>query len=183
MPTYYVEIEKKLGSEFWTNRWIVRNTSLATANVPIAVALVDAERSLHSTAVTFTRYRVSTTAVGDEEYVIVPLGVQGLRDQSGALLPLFNTLRVDFPAGFGRPSRKYFRGVLTEVDIEGDAIVTNFNSLMAAFVDNFAETAEGPGLVDPQEQLFANAVPIPYVQMRQLRRSRRRRTNGQGIFQ
>lgn len=183
MPLFYVEIEKRLGSEFWTNRWIVRSDTLANANSVLGVAILDAERQLHSTTVLFTRYRVSTVAAGDESYVIVPINQFGLRAHGTALLPLFNTLRVDFPAASGRPSRKYFRGVLTEEDITGDAILTSFNSYMAAFVDNFAETAEGPGILDPQEQLFTNAVPITNVQMRQLRRSRRRRTNGLGIFQ
>lgn len=184
MALFYVEIEKRLASEFWTNRWIVRTADLASANGILAPGLLDAERALHAEFVTFTRYRVSTVDPGDEQYVIVPINQLGTRTLDNAtLLPLFNTLRVDFPAASGRPSRKYFRGVLSENDISGDAVTTNFNSYMAAFVDMFAEGAEGAGLVDPQGELFTNAVPILNVQMRQLRRSRRRRTNGGGVFQ
>lgn len=183
MPHYYVEIEKRLGSEFWTNRYIVRALTLADASSILGVGLLNAERPLHAEAVTFTRYRVSTVDPSDDTYVIVTINAPGLRDIGiNQLLPLFNTLRVDFPAGSGRPSRKYYRGVLTENDIAGDLVQTNFNGLMAAFVDMFAE-GEGPGLVDPQGELFVNAVPISLVQMRQLRRSRRRRANGNGIFQ
>jgi hypothetical protein len=39
------------------------------------------------------------------------------------------------------------------------------------------------GLVDPQGQLFNSITIHPFVQMRKLRRSRRKRTNGGGIFQ
>ena len=184
MPLFYVEIEKRLGSEFWTNRYIVTSPTLVIASNVLAVNLLNFERAFHADVVTFTRYRVSTVEVGDEQYVIVPISQQGLRGiGSSTLLPLFNTLRVDLPAASGRPSRKYYRGVLLEGDISGDLVTFNFNSFMAALVDNFAETSEDAGVVDPQGEFFSNAVPMPNVQMRQLRRSRRRRTNGGGVFQ
>lgn len=182
MPLFNVDVEKRLNSEFWSNRYIVRATDLADANT-FADAIVEAERAIHSSIVTFTRYRVSSALQGDGIFNIVNIGLAGLRAiGNNTLLPLFNTLRVDLNATAGRPSRKYYRGVLTEADIAGDAVTADFQSLLITLIDTLA-TGSTNGIVDPDDQLLLNALVHPFVQMRQLRRSRRRRTNGGGIFQ
>lgn len=178
---FAVDIEKRLGSEYWSNRYIVASAQFSNA-VAFADDIVQVERSFHADAVTFTRARISTVDQTDDRYTIVPLQVQGLRDNGGSILPLFNTLRFDLPAASGRPSRKYYRGVLTELDIEGDAITTDFSVFVPPF--NAALLApEGDRVVDPQGQTLFGPVVVPLVQMRQLRRSSRRRNNGSGIFQ
>lgn len=181
MPLYQADIEKRLGSEFWTNRYIINAPDFASAN-EIADNLTAAERTIHATSVTLTRYRLSTTAINDGIYTIVPLNVSGLRAPPGSLLPLFNTLRVDLQAAVGRPSRKFYRGVLAESDIAGDAMQADFSAFVNLIEVELA-TEIRPGVVDPQGTVLLNATVYDFVQMRQLRRSRRRRTNGGGIFQ
>lgn len=181
MAVYSVDIEKRLGSEFWTNRYIVTAASLAVASL-IALRLREAEQLIHANIVTFTRHRISNLGEGNEEYVIVPDNVVGLRTNQGSLLPLFNTLRVDIPAATGRPSRKFYRGVLGEGDINGDLVTAEFDAFLLELQEHFA-AGENPGVVDPQGQFLSAPSLYEFVQMRQLRRSRRRRANGGGIFQ
>lgn len=181
MPLYTVDVEKRVGSEFWSNRYIVEAATLAAAQT-VGSDIVSIERSFHINNVLFTRYRVSTLASNDDSYVIVPVGLFGLRVVSTSGLPLFNTLRMDFPAPSGRPSRKFYRGVLSEGDINGDAITESFTDAASDIAALFGSSGI-EGIVGPQNEYFVTAVVHPFVQMRQLRRSRRRRTNGGGIFQ
>ena len=181
MPQYYVDIEKRLGSEFWSNRYILEATTFDNAK-SAGTQLANLERTWHADSVAFTRVRVSTVDPADEQYAITTLNTFGQRNSGTALLPLFNTLRIDFNALTGRPSRKYYRGVLGEGDINGDAIVTDFTSVATDLAGNFADF-DSPGIVDPQGTSLVSATVHPFVQMRQLRRSRRKRANGGGIFQ
>ena len=181
MPLFQVDIEKRLGSEFWTNVYLLNADVLGTA-VTFGGSVATAERGFHSDLVSFTRYRVSSVAQGDGIYSIVPIGQNGQRSGVG-VLPLFNTLRMDMTAQTGRPSRKFYRGVLGEGDINGEAVdttpfVQGANDIAALF----ASTEDPFGLVDPQSQLFTGIVIHRFVQMRQLRRSTRRREQGGGIF-
>lgn len=175
MPLYSVDTQKQLGSEFWTNRYIVSAPTLAVG-VTIGLSLIDAERPVHSNMVNFINYRVSDMGPS-EEYTVQPVNLLGLR-QNINLLPLFNTLRVDIAALTGRPSRKFYRGVLGEEDIAGDIIAINptFLNVLTALEAQFVASVEDAGLVDPQGTWFTSASFYPYVQMRQLRRGKRRRT-------
>lgn len=183
MPLFQVDIEKKLGSEFWSNRYIVEAPNIGEAG-NFGLQIVAVERTIHSTLVAFTKLRTSSTAVGDGIYNITPLSGSGNRSVVGTqLLPLFNTLRVDIRAATGRPSRKYYRGVLTENDINGDAVTESFSTLADDLDQLAGATPPAPRIVDPDGEVLSSPLVMPNVQMRQLRRSRRRRTNGGGIFQ
>lgn len=182
MALWSIDIEKRLGSEFWSNRYIFSDLGEIDVN-DMASDLVALEIGFHSELVTFTRYRASTLAEGDETYNIVPLNSFGSRSGQGTLLPLFNTLRFDLTAAVGRPSRKFYRGVLGEGDINGDAVITSPFGSAAVTLSTFFAEGIGNGLVDPQGGLLTGVTIHPFVQMRQLRRSRRRRSNGGGIFQ
>ena len=184
MALYSVDIEKRLGSEFWSNRYIVNADSLAVARTAAETIVNDVEIPIHNSNVTFTRFRVSTMAEGDETYVIVPINQNGAVVSNSTLLPLFNTLRWDISAATGRPSRKFYRGVLTEADINGDAVTWTAPVGAVAALAALFGTGEATGtVVDPQGTTLTGVTQYPFVQMRQLRRSRRRRTNGDGIFQ
>ena len=182
MPIFQIDVEKRLGTEFWSNVYLVEVSAPAGAT-PIATQIISAEHAIHADVVTFTRYRLSSLTENDDFYQIVTMGFSGSRDISTSLLPLFNTLRVDFTPSSGRPSRKFYRGVLTEGDIDGDAVNTAAFSVYPGLISLAFADVETPGLVDPQGTFFSSAVLHPFVQMRQLRRSRRRRINGGGIFQ
>lgn len=181
MALFTADIEKRLGSEFWSNRYILSADTLGAA-VSEAGDLVTVERGFHNTSVTFTRFRVSTLAEGDETYSIVPINAQGLRSAGGTLLPLFNTLRFDLTAATGRPSRKFYRGVLGEGDISGDALTVDF-SAFAADLEGHLDPEAAVRVVGPQGETLTDVTVYSFVQMRQLRRSRRKRGNGGGIFQ
>lgn len=182
MARFQIDIEKRLASEFWSNVYQIQAPDLANAEA-FGQFLVTAERASTGTPVLFTRYRTSSVAMNDGVYAITTINQNGQRTMN-SILPLFNTLRLDLNTSPGRPSRKYYRAMLDEFDISGDVITTTpFLPLTLALSDLFAETAEMTGLVDPQGQLFNSITIHPFVQMRQLRRSRRKRTNGGGIFQ
>lgn len=181
MAIFQADIEKRLGSEFWSNRYIINAPDLANAVTFTNVSLVGLERSIHDASVTFTRFRVSSTAVNDGVYSITTLGTTGQRN-AGSLLPLFNTLRLDLNAATGRPSRKFYRGVLSEADIQGDLIITEFGATATTF-ETLLDEMNTNRVVDPQGQTLTAVIVHPFVQMRQLRRSRRRRISGEGIFQ
>lgn len=179
MAVFSVDIEKRLGSEFWTNRYLVNQANIADA-IGNANQIVGFERDIHSNTVTFTRHRVSNLGEGNEQYVITPIGTLGTRTNQGSLLPLFNTLRLDGSVATGRPSRKYYRGVLGENDIQGDLITSEFGAF-ATDLGSASDPVTGLGVVDPQGLPILGWIVISFVQMRQLRRSRRRRSQG-GIF-
>lgn len=171
MPLFKLDVEKLSGTEYWTNRYFLNASDLADA-ATMAPTIVNAERTIHLPAVTLTKWRVSDPFDEGTSFITTPINLPGTRTGSGDMLALFNTVRVDFPAGFGRPSRKYFRGVLTEGDIVGATLAagvktTVTNAVGAAFVIH---------LVDPQGTPLAAGVVSNFVQMRQLRRGRRKRT-------
>lgn len=183
MARWQIDIEKRLGSEFWSNRYFVEDNGAAQTSVlDAADNLTEVERQFHASIVTFTRSRISTVVPGDGVYTIVPINLPGVRGTTN-VLPLFNTLRVDLQASVGRPSRKYYRGVLGESDIAGDAVDTApFITLVDFQLTNAINNPEVP-LVDVGGGALTGVTIFPFVQMRQLRRSRRRRNNGGGIFQ
>lgn len=181
MALYSLDIEKRLGTEFWTNRYILDADTAGNAS-NLGQAIVMSELAFHSDLVTFTRFRVSTMAEGDEVYAIIPINQAGQRTANDDLMPLFNTLRMDFTATSGRPSRKFYRGVLYSNDCNGDAVSSDFTAFAADIEGHFKGVEDPVGIVDPQSQLLTNAVVHPFVQMRQLRRGTRKRASG-GIFQ
>lgn len=181
MAIYTIDIQKRLGSEFWTNRYLCQHANIGNAT-GLAIQLVADEIAIHNSLVTFVNYRVSALDINDDTYTIGPIGESGGRPTPG-LLPLFNTLRFDLQATSGRPSRKYYRGVLTESDINGDEVTiqTAFADHAQALLALSVEPETPIGLCDPQGQAFVAVVVHPFVQMRQLRRGTRRR--GTPVFQ
>lgn len=176
MAIWSLDIQKRLSSEFWTNRYFITANSIALAEA-FADDIVAAERGIHSSLVSFVNFRVSDPGES-EAYVIVPLGVNGTRDTTD-LLPLFNTFRVDLVAAVGRPSRKFYRGVLGEGDINGEAVTlgtwaTNFATVMTGLL---GDSESDDQIIDPQGTLLTAVALYPFVQMRQLRRGRRKRSN------
>lgn len=101
--------------------------------------------------------------------------VEGERADADPLvqLPLFNCVRVTLIAGAGRPSLKYIRPPLVEVEVEG------FN-LTTAFTDSFDSTFVAPlvglgYLCNQDGNLIQGWDVYQPVQMRQLGWSRRTR--------
>lgn len=171
-PYWQIDIQKRLGTEFWTNVYHVARSDQASA-AAAAEFWVGIERSIHSVDVLFTSFRLSPFP-GPSEGTIYPVGLAGTRPTADSL-PLFNVLRVDFPAPTGRPSRKYYRLPIRE----GDQANGQFTSAaMTDFITQFDATFEDPdsaGLIDIDGQLLVSATPMQTVGMRQLRRGSKRR--------
>lgn len=172
MPLYKVDVEKLYLTEYWSNRYLVEaNTIQDAANE--ADAIVATERTFHSTFVTITKVRTSEFPQGGGFFIVKPVNLSGQRGVSGDLLPLFVTVRVDFPAGLGRPSRKYYRGCIGEGDITGAVL----NGTARVFIQTSVDAFNPRNLVDPQVDPLGPGVVQTPVQMRQLRRGTKRRQN------
>lgn len=172
MPLYKVDVEKLLATEYWSNRYLVEANTIQDA-ADEADAIVATERTFHSGLVTFTKVRTSEFPQGGGFFIVKPIGLAGQRVVSGDLLPLFVTVRVDFPAGLGRPSRKYYRGCIGEGDIVGANMVAGSRTFIQTSVNAFDPRT----LVDPQVSPLGTGVVQLAVQMRQLRRGTKRRQN------
>lgn len=179
MPGYQVDIEKSMGGEFWTNRYFIDRGNVNNAALA-AMEIVSGERSFHRVGVTFTKLRVRSKVVGDEEFVTIPLNQPGLLATSGPFLPLFNVVRVDVAVvGGGRPSRKYYRIGLCAGDLEPGVgkittLAASINGLVEAMME--AVSSGGGSILDPDNQVWDSAATFSDVAMRQLRRGSRRRT-------
>jgi len=167
-----LDIEKQLGTETWTNRYILSNPSIESALLT-AAAILPLEQAIHLDTVTFTRYRISDLDPSTDIFVIVPVGEPGDVTPGSDILPLFNVVRVDFPAGLGRPSRKYLRcPVQEEWQVDGF-----FTSTVVAFINSSYGTPLGDidEYVDVDGEPLGTGICQAAVGMRQLRRGSKRR--------
>jgi len=176
LPSHRVSIYKQMGSEEWSNDWLLNVTSMDDAN-DVGDALLEFERHMHSTIITFTYMRISTTAVGDRTFRHIPINQQGLINMEGAeTLPLFNTLRVDLSTLDSDPARKYFRCPLSEGMQDGGNLlsttITNFNGNITSYLAN---TIALDNIVTTKGNTVSGATVYPYVQMRQLERRRKKK--------
>lgn len=174
-PVAQIDIQKVLGSEYWTNRYLIDVAVGTQTAVDIATALINAEKPLYFSDIRIDKVRISTVLEGDNTYQAWQPNTAGTRAGTATdRLPLFNVVRIDFGAGLGRPSRKYLRGVLTEIDINGSQIQA---SLVSGMLMTYAAAVYNTvGVVDPQGDDLDGASVISTVAMRQLRRGSRRRT-------
>lgn len=176
--TFKVEIFKTLGAERWGNVYLLDAGSMEAA-IAAGALIYAMEEELHLPVVTLEYMRVSTTVESDGVFTTVPLNTVGTSGQPGQAVPLFVTARLDMPVvGGGRPSRKFYRGVLTEAVVEVNSLVTGDLAYIAGNFNTLISDLAGLGspLVDPQGQELDSAVLYPKPQMRQLHRKRRRVT-------
>jgi len=171
-PLWQVDIQKRLGTEYWTNIYHCGRSNLAAAQA-FADTIVVMERQLHMTDVVFVSYRVSPFP-GPSEGTVTPLGVFGLQTQAD-YLPLFNVLRVDFPVTSGRPSRKYYRMPMAEANQVNGALTPAALTGFQAIVEPFITDPNASGWCDIDGQLITGIRIAPNVGMRQLRRGSKRR--------
>jgi hypothetical protein len=174
MALFALDIEKKLtfDPETWTNRYIVEATDLTLALLS-SEAIYDAEVAIHLDVVQFTRYRVSDMDPDTDTFVIVPKSDTGARTTTGQTLPLFNVVRVDFPAGTGRPSRKYLRLPIQESEQANGDLDTGLIALVNT--DYGTVLGDISAYVDVDGEPLGSGVAHPRVGMRQLRRGSKRK--------
>jgi hypothetical protein len=174
MALYQVDIEKFLQgpgfqNNYWTNVYYCEAASVADATT-FMNAVVACERPIHMTTVTFTKGRVRLAAPGNPGSVI-PLALLGTRT-AGDALPLYCTFRVDLGTSIGRPSRKYLRGPVGETDNSNGSLIAGTTTLITnSYITPLLAIA---ALRDVDGEPFINGTAIAPVQMRQLRRGKRR---------
>ncbi len=168
---FQLEIEKYYQGEYWVNRYFLDSSDMAGALVA-AESIYLIERAIHRTSITFTKYSVRTTVPKDYVYETVVLNTTGNSAVGSQLAPLFVVLRVDLGVSGSRPSRKYYRGVLTEDDIQTFTIIP---ASVTFYNTTIAPLADVAGLCDPQGQSINNAKANPNVGMRQLRRGSKKK--------
>lgn len=174
MP-WRVTIEKYLAvaGEYWTNVYFLDASNQAEAETA-AANLTSMERQFHAAPVLFTKWRVDDGQPNTDVYKTQAVNLNGSRDNGLVeLMPLFVCCRVDISvAGGGRPSRKYYRGVLLESDVNGMTINGSFilNSVATAFIG-----APLGDIADPDNQAAVSASVSPIVAMRQLRRGSKKK--------
>lgn len=172
-PPFRLTIEKYYNGEYWVNvYWL--NVATLSAGGPPAEAIYNAERAIHLTGITFTKYRLDDATPNTDQYITVVKNQLGQRVPSGDPVPLFVTARFDMSTTVGRPSRKYFRGVLTEADLAG------YGTIEAASATSLQNAWSVPILavdeyVDVDMTAFTTAALFPFANVRQLRRGSKKK--------
>jgi hypothetical protein len=174
MPLFQMDSQKVFQNEYWTNRYILNATDLATA-VTAAAFIRAAEKAVHYDIVTLDKYRVSDMLPGTDVYQVISDNVAGSRSTGGGdYLPLFNVVRCDFnTVGGGRPSRKYLRIPLGEGEQTAGVLAP---AVITFFMTNFVTPLVSLGnFVDVDGQAFTTGSVHRLVGMRQLRRGSKRK--------
>lgn len=177
MPRWQIDIEKRLGQEFWTNVWNVDAGNLQEA-IGAAQDIILMEQAIHTSYVTFTKARVRTPVQGDFIFETIPINELGTIDPLGdSYLPLFNCVRVDFGVSASKPSRKYFRLPLLESQQTNGLLVGAFRLQVEQQIAQrlIALQTAGTPLVDVDAQPLNGANVAIDVAMRQLRRGSKRK--------
>lgn len=176
MSVYQIDIEKSYSpttgsTVYWTNVYHVEAASLASA-ITSGQSIVTLEKTIHTTATSFTKMRTRQAGTTGNTGTITPLTGTGSRSNTGPL-PLFNVFRIDFGVVSGRPSRKYIRGPVITGDNTSGAVTT---STVTTIQNSYVTPLLNMGvLCDPQGQAFVNGTVWPFVGMRQLRRGSKRK--------
>lgn len=183
MPLFRIQTFKAIGvGKEWSNSYWANAADLDEAQ-GIGSAVINAEGSIHRANVNFIRYRVSTAAPNDGVFTTVPVNFQGGLAIASGQLPLWNVVRVDASVFGGRPSYKFLRLPLEELD-QQDGVLTSFfqNQVQTFYADVMGSISAGGlspfGLVDEDGNSFVTWTVFPRVQMRQTYRRRARKTTG-----
>lgn len=172
MPTYRATVTKNIGTETWDNVYLVVADDLGLALVQ-ALQAAAAERPLYPPFVFEKQVRVDDMVPNTDNFYTQALNLPGTRSVGGSseYWPLFNTARVDFTVGPGRPLRKYFRMPLFETDVSAGGLQSDVLALLDSVSDTLVNTL---AWVDPQGNSATSYAIYPYVQMRQLRKGSKR---------
>jgi hypothetical protein len=171
-PFWQVDVQKRLGAEYWTNVYHCARSTQESAKL-FADGVITLEKLMHHNTVEFVSYRVAPYP-GPAEGTIIPIGGFGTGG-AGSYLPLFNVLRVDFPAPTGRPSRKYWRLPLEEASIINGDVEPTLVTAYQGHINNYFASPASAGMIDVDGQLLVSGRVMAAVGMRQLRRGSRRR--------
>jgi hypothetical protein len=178
MPDFYAQTYKTHVAGKWSNVYRFSADNLAVAVSEVLPILEPFERSLLHPQVSLKAIRFSTVTAHDDVFEIIPLNEAGTSSDAGDLIPFFNCVRVDISViGGGRPSRKYYKGLLTETLITGMNINSGTVDFVSDAVNDFiaAMNDAGHAVKDNDGQAWDVASAFTAIQMRQMHRKRRRR--------
>lgn len=175
MAQYEITITKSLGPEnviSWSNNYNTLAADILEAQDQAdAIAALEALVLWDNVAIRKIRVQGVGAPAGSTRNVFIA-GERADADPT-VQLPLFNTARVTLLAGAGRPSLKYFRPPLVEVEVEGFNLTTSFLSF---FDSTFVAPLTGLGYVCNQSGNLITGYEVHTpVQMRQLGWHRRSR--------
>lgn len=173
MAIWQLDIEKNLGTEYWTNVYYCNQPDQAGA-VAAANFVAAQEQDFHLQAVQFTKFRVRPYPAGGASGTVYPLGYQGERIATD-YLPLFNTVNVILAVAVGRPSRKYYRCPLDVEDNNGGNLAPASLAYFNAAIGEVFAAGSPANLCDESGQPILASGVVPTIGMRQLRRGSRRR--------
>lgn len=173
MPTK-LQVEKFLpaAGEFWVNTYNLVAAWDSNVAFAAALAVVDAEQTLHLTNVIITKFRLSDDVPLTNNFRSTVVNRLGTRQIQGDLMPLFVTARLDLSTGVGYPNRKYYRGVLLESE-------TTFTTFLQSFISTFGVFGDAllaiPELCTRNNVTFVQSRPALSPAMRQLRKGSKKK--------
>lgn len=168
---WQVDIEKSLGTEYWTNIYHVLAGSQGSARIT-GDEIVAIEKSFHNSLITFTKMRVRPYPTQGAQGTVYGLTGTGAY-ATGQYLPLFCTANMIGAVPIGRPCRKYYRCGMDETLQQGGVLTGQGLTYFQEKADLLAAVEE---LCDESGQVIDSWTIFPQVGMRQLRRGSRRRT-------
>src|SRR5215207_8329025 len=167
-PSYRITVVKSYLGKTWSNDYLTIDATMTDAATR-AVQLVEFERRLHTTLVTFDYYRVSTTIVGDRSFRHVAINQPGLRAGSTDSLPLYCTARLDMPTADSDPARKYYRLPVQEGEqASGTMTAATVTTLQGIVQTYFIATGAISMVVTSRGNPVTTAQMSNTVQMRQM---------------
>jgi hypothetical protein len=174
MPLYRVIVEKYMPSanEYWSNVYHVVAADVGAA-ILAGEDYAAAERAILTPLAIITKVRVDDKTPDTDVGATSVLNLAGLRDfGGGTIMPLFVVARVDFTVlGGGRPSRKYLRGMLGELDVTFTALSPTALSELAVYAQAICTASAN----DVDNQIFVSGAVWPQPAMRQLRRGSKKK--------
>lgn len=183
LPTHRISIFKKLGAEVWSNDWLVNRVDMDAA-ASLGNSLVNFEQRLHGARVMFEYVLIATMSEGDRVFRHTPINLPGLQATAvGAMLPLFNTIRMDMATTDSDPCRKYFRMPIEEGNQEegilNPATITSLNGFVTTYLNPIIALN---AIVSGRGNLVTSATFARAIQMRQLHRRKRKKILVGGIL-
>lgn len=183
MPLYRIQTFKRIGvGKEWSNTYWVRAVDLDEASGFGSIA-INAEGSVHRANVNFVRYRISTAQENDGVYTTVVVNFAGGLAVASSQLPLWNVCRVDFTVFGGRPSYKFLRLPIEELDVQNGIFTSFFQNQIQTFYADVIGASGGTlpatsGFVDESNNDFQSVTVHPNMVMRQTYRKKRRSGGG-----
>lgn len=176
MP-YRITVEKYYGggNKYWTNVYHTTAGDFAAATA-VGTAIANAELPLYVSGIVISKFRIDDMTPNTDNFITKPVNLPGTRAAKAAgveLLPFFVVARVDFgPSGFGRPSRKYLRGVLWE----DDGNLTSITAAMNTILQNYGAAIVNAGVTDESGNDLQTSAVWQAFAMRQERRGSKKKT-------